>query len=208
MVRAWASDIAAGTGRLMLAYRRDNVEALNRAARDLWERAGRLSGPELTAPGGRSYRAGDRVITLAPGPQGAWVTSQAAQVTAVDPEAQRLTAVTPDGRQLQMGPDDIAADRLGYGYAITAHRTQGSTVDVAHVLDDGGGRELAYVAMSRARNASHVYTTAADLSQAAERLTWSWDDERRQHGSPTSPSRRAPRGAPSRAPPTRREDPP
>jgi hypothetical protein len=34
--------------------------------------------------------------------------------------------------------------------------------------------------MSRARNASHVYTTAPDLTQAAEHLVWSWDDERRQ----------------------------
>jgi hypothetical protein len=57
---------------------------------------------------------------------------------------------------LHMGAEDIGADRLGYGYAITGHRAQGATVEVAHVLDDGGGRELAYVAMSRARNASHV----------------------------------------------------
>ncbi|MGO9962992.1 MAG: relaxase domain-containing protein [Acidimicrobiales bacterium] len=126
-------------------------------ARDLWERSGRLTGPELVAPGGHAYRAGDKVITLAPGQKGTWVTSQAARVTAVDPEAQTLTAVTSDGRQLLMGPDEISADGLAHGYAITAHRAQGTTVEVAHVLDDGGGRELAYVAMSRARNASHVY---------------------------------------------------
>ena len=180
MIRAWAADIDAGRDPLLLAYRRDNVETLNRAARELWERSGRLNGPELAAPGGRIYRAGDQVITLAPGPHGAWVTSQAAWVTAVDPEAQTLTAITPDGRRLLMSADDIGADRLGYGYAITAHRAQGTTVEVAHVLDDGGGRELAYVAMSRARKASHVYTTAPDITQAAQRLTWSWDDERRQ----------------------------
>jgi conjugative relaxase-like TrwC/TraI family protein len=180
MVKAWAADIAAGQETLMLAYRRDNVEALNLTARRLYETAGLLSGPELTAPGGRRYRAGDRIITLAPGPQGAWVTSQAAQVTAVDPHTQQLTAVTPDGQQLRMGPDDIAAEQLGYGYAITAHRSQGSTVDIAHVLDDGGGRELAYVAMSRARTASHVYVTASDPRQAAERLAWAWDQQRRQ----------------------------
>ena len=180
MIRAWLRDIDAGREPLLLAYRRDNVEALNAVARDLWQRSGRLTGPELTGPGGRSYRTGDQVITLAPGPHGAWVTSQAARVTAVDPEAQTLTAITPDGRHLQMGLDDIAADRLAYGYAITAHRAQGTTVEVAHVFDDGGGRELAYVAMSRARSASHVYTTAPDLTQAAERLVWSWDNERRQ----------------------------
>jgi len=86
-VDAWAADVDAGRDPLLLAYRRDNVEALNRVARELWERSGRLTGPELTAPGGRTYRAGDQVITLAPGPQGAWVTSQAARVTAVDPES-------------------------------------------------------------------------------------------------------------------------
>jgi conjugative relaxase-like TrwC/TraI family protein len=179
MVRAWAKDLDAGRDTLLLAYRRENVEALNAAARQLWERAGRLTGPELVAPGGRTYRAGDRVVTLAPGPKGAWVTSEPARVTAVDPEAQTLTAVTPDGRDLCMGPEETGADRLDRGYAVTAHRSQGATVDAAHVLDDGGGRELAYVAMSRARHASHVYTAAGDLRDAAERLAWSWDQERR-----------------------------
>jgi hypothetical protein len=60
------------------------------------------------------------------------------------------------------------------------HRAQGATVDVAHVLDDCGGRELAYVAMSRSRLASHFYVTAPDLSEPSQRLAWSWDDERRQ----------------------------
>ena len=180
MIRAWAGDIDAGRDPLLLAYRRDNVEMLNRAARDLWETLRAPHRARALAPGGRTYRAGDRVVTLAPGPHGAWVTSQAARVTAVDPEAQTLTAITPDGRQLHMGADDIGLDRLGYGYAITGHRAQGTTVEVAHVLDDGGGRELAYVAMSRARSASHVHTTASDLTEAAQRLAWSWDDERRQ----------------------------
>jgi hypothetical protein len=180
MVRAWAKDLDAGRDTLLLAYRRDNMEALNAGARQLWERAGRLTGPELVASGGRTYRAGDRVVTLAPGPQGAWVTSEPARVTAVDPEAQTLTALTPDGRQLRMGPEEIGADRLAHGCAITAHRSQGTTVDAVHVLDDGGGRELAYVAMSRARQASHVYTTASDRREAAGRLAWSWDQERRE----------------------------
>jgi hypothetical protein len=79
-----------------------------------------------------------------------------------------------------MGPGDIGAERLGYSHAITAHRSQGATVDVAHVLDDGGGRELAYVAMSRAREQSHIHVTARDLADGAQRLAWSWDDERRQ----------------------------
>jgi hypothetical protein len=71
MVKAWAADTAAGNETLMLGYRRDNVEALNQTARRLYHEAGLLSGPELTAPDGRRYRAEDRIIALAPGPHGA-----------------------------------------------------------------------------------------------------------------------------------------
>lgn len=44
IVKAWAVDTAAGKDTLMLAYRRDSVEALNHTARRLYERAGLLSG--------------------------------------------------------------------------------------------------------------------------------------------------------------------
>jgi conjugative relaxase-like TrwC/TraI family protein len=180
MVKAWADDVAGGREALLVAYHRDNVEALNRAAREAWEGLGELSGPELTAPGGRSYRAGDRVITLAPGRSGAWFTSQRAVVVSVEPGAKSLVARTPEGTTLHLGPEDVGSDKLAHAYAITAHRSQGSTVDVTYALEDGGGRELAYVAMSRARGESHVHVVASGPSQAASRLEWAWGDERRQ----------------------------
>jgi conjugative relaxase-like TrwC/TraI family protein len=180
MAMAWAADVAAGREAVLLAYKRADVELLNRAVRQQMEAMGRLSGLELTAEDGRAYRAGDRIITLAPGPKGAWMTSQSATVTSVDVPGRSIRAVTPDGRTLAFGPDDIAAGKLDWGYAITAHRSQGSTVDVAHVLADGGGRELAYVAMSRARQRSDLYVVAANQAQAADRLAWSWEQERRQ----------------------------
>jgi len=180
MVMAWAEDVAGGRDALMVAYHRDSVETLNRAARAVWARLGRLSGPELEAPGGRRFRAGDRVVTLAPGPDGAWVTSQRAVVTSVDTEAKTLTAVTPEGAELHMGTEHTGADKLGHAYAVTAHRCQGSTVDVTHALEDGGGRELAYVAMSRARHESHVHVVAPDAREAAQRLAWAWEQQRRQ----------------------------
>jgi hypothetical protein len=180
MVEAWASDITDGRDALLVAYHRDAVENLNRAARAVWDGLGRLSGPELEAPGGRRYRAGDRVVTLFPGPDGAWVTSQRAVVTAVDPQHMSLVAVTPEGAELHMGPQDLGADKLGHAYATTAHRSQGATVDVTYALEDGGGRELAYVTMSRARRESHIHVVAPSIAQAAERLAWTWGQERRQ----------------------------
>jgi conjugative relaxase-like TrwC/TraI family protein len=180
MVKVWADEVADGREALLVAYHRESVEALNRAAREAWDGLGKLSGPELEAPGGRRYRAGDRVITLAPGPGGTWVTSQRAVVTSIGPRAQSLVALTPEGTALHLGPEDVGSDKLAHAYAITAHRSQGATVDVTYALEDGGGRELAYVAMSRARGESHVHVVAPDLSQAASRLAWAWGDERRQ----------------------------
>ena len=63
---------------------------------------------------------------------------------------------------------------------MTAHRSQGSTTDVTYALEDGGGRELAYVAMSRARGQSHVHVVAPSAADAVNRLEWAWGQERRQ----------------------------
>ena len=121
MAQAWAAEVAAGRDSLLLAYRRASVEALNQEARTAWEAMGQLSGPELEAPGGRRYRAGDRVIALAPGPGGAWATSQRAVVSSVDltcSRAARNPSLEPSGspkptrRRGQTG--DIMAVPSGY----------------------------------------------------------------------------------------------
>ena len=140
MVRAWAYDIVKGKDALLVAYHPDAVEVLNGAARLVWEKLGHLSGPELEAEGGKRYRVGDRVVNLSPGRNGAWVTSQRAVVTS-DPAAGSLVALTPEGTEVHMAPGDIGRDKLAYAYGVTAHPSQGQTVDVTYALEDGGGRE-------------------------------------------------------------------
>ena len=44
----------------------------------------------------------------------------------------------------------------------------------------GGGRELAYVALSRARHGTTLHTVAEDLAQAREVLARDWEVERGQ----------------------------
>ena len=180
MVEGWAADVADGREAVLLAWRRDNVGDLNRLARQHWADTGHLTGPEVIAPGGRRYAAGDLIVTLAPGPDGQWVTSERATITHTDPATGTLLAVTADGRDLHLSGEATGADRLAHGFAITAHRSQGATVDVAHVLEDGGGRELAYVAMSRARHTSRVYVQAPTPDMGVDRVAWSWGSERRQ----------------------------
>ena len=176
-VEAWDADRRAGHDVALLAWRRRDVAALNERARQHCLDAGTVAGPEVEGSGGRRYAADDRVVFLAPG-EGRWVTSERAKVVAVGEG--RLTVAFADGRQEELAGDDLGADRLDYAYALTVHRTQAATVDRSHVLADGGGRELAYVAMSRARGTSHVYTVADDLDQAAEDLVTEWRRSTRQ----------------------------
>ena len=177
-VDAWSADVAAGHRTGLYAWRRANVAELNALARNWMESTGRLSGPEMVCQGGNTYRAGDHVVTLAPGPGGSLVTSERAVVEAVHSDTGAVQLRTSDGLQVRLTGEEAAADRLGYGYATTVHRSQGATVDKAHLFSDGGGRELAYVAMSRARESTHAWVFADDLDQAAEDLRREWSSER------------------------------
>src|SRR5205085_8253753 len=83
VVEGWAADVSQGADAAMYAWRRANVAELNRWGRIAWDQMGRLSGPELMV-GPTPYRAGDRIVTLAPGGDGALVTSESGTVLAVD----------------------------------------------------------------------------------------------------------------------------
>jgi hypothetical protein len=106
------------------------------------------------------------------------MNSERATVIAVNEAWQMVDLRADDGRLLP-GIRGDELDRLALGYAAIVHRSQGATVETGHVLADGGGRELAYVAMSRARDATHVYATAEDTAMAVEDLTADWKQEHR-----------------------------
>jgi conjugative relaxase-like TrwC/TraI family protein len=179
-VDTWAADTAAGHDTLMLAWRRASVADLNRLARVRAEQLGWLAGPDLVTRDGRGYAVGDLIVTLAPNPRGELVTSQRGRVVAIDQQAQTLTMHTDDGRRVVLTGAAIDKDHLDHGYALTVHREQGDTADRTRYLAEGGGRELAYVAMSRARGPSIVHAVADNLEQAIEDITYDWSLERNQ----------------------------
>ena len=78
-------------------------------------------------------------------------------VTAVGQDQEHLIVRWRTADEHRLEREEIGAAQLAHGYATTVHRSQGATHDLAHVYEDGGGRELAYVAMSRARDETHVY---------------------------------------------------
>ena len=153
--------------------------ALNQTARIDQIAKGHVRGPELEATGGRRYAVGDQVVMLTPDRDARWVTSERGTVTALEGGDGALTIGFGPKRTVTLAGTDIDDDHLDHAYAVTVHRTQGATVDTAHVLADGGGRELAYVAMSRARLTTHVHAVADDLDQACEDLARDWSTERR-----------------------------
>ncbi|MDQ6837619.1 MAG: helicase C-terminal domain-containing protein [Actinomycetota bacterium] len=76
-------------------------------------------------------------------------------------------------------PPTSTPPTLPMGYAVTVHRSQGATVGRAHVFEDGDGRELAYVKMSRAREKTTLHVVADSTEQAIEDLSRSWSQSRR-----------------------------
>jgi hypothetical protein len=177
MVDAWADDLAAGHDSVLLAWRRADVADLNRLARARADQLGLIHDRDLEAPGGRAYAAGDRVVVLAPIADAQLVTSQRGVVTAVDKRT--LTLETGD-RIVTLTRQQIDGEHLDYGYATTVHRAQGATCDRAHVFADGGGRELAYVAMSRARDCTTLHAVADTTAQAVDDIQTDWATDRHQ----------------------------
>jgi len=156
------------------------VAELNRRGREVWRSLGRLGEAELVAPGGARYAEGARVVTLAPGAGGKVVTSQTGTVVGVKADANSLLVRMDDDNEIvRLEGSEIAADRLAHAYAVTVHRSQGSTVERAHAWEDGGGRELAYVKMSRAKERTSVYVVADSLEQATDDLRREWGTDRR-----------------------------
>jgi ATP-dependent exoDNAse (exonuclease V) alpha subunit len=177
-VTAWAADRAGGLDSVLLAWRRRDVAALNALARHHLQSTGELSEQELMAPGGRRYAVGDRIVTLSASGDDRWVTSQRGTITRVEEDS--IAVRFDDGTTYSLAGGELCEDRLDHAYAVTVHRTQGATVDTAHLYADGGGRELAYVALSRARLQTTIHAAADTPDQAAEDLKRDWSAERRQ----------------------------
>ena len=154
---------------LMLAVRRTDVTLLNDTARARLLAAGRLGPDPVTAGHGdaaREYRAGDRVMVTANDHQLGLLNGTRATVTAVDPRRRTLTLAAEDELQVVVGAD-WAVRHLDHGYAMTCHKAQGATVEVALLYGTAAlTREAGYVALSRGRAANHLYV-ADDTSEPA-----------------------------------------
>ncbi|MGC3021874.1 MULTISPECIES: MobF family relaxase [unclassified Brevibacterium] len=163
---AWRADRDAGRASVLIAETRDDVTALNARARADLILDGTIRPTREVALAERtSAGVGDTIITrrndrrLRTGTGRGWVRNgERWQVTDVRDDGS-ITIRKP-GRRFGsiVLPADYVAEHVDLGYAVTAHRAQGITVDAAHVLvEPSSTRENVYVAMTRGRESNHAY---------------------------------------------------
>ncbi|MDB5580650.1 MAG: conjugal transfer protein TraA [Bradyrhizobium sp.] len=149
--------------RMMLAYTRDDVGALNGLARERMRDNGEL-GPDqavTTTRGMRDFAAGDRVMFLRNERSLEVKNGTLGTVRSIDRGA--MAVGLDDGRIVTVDLK-LYAD-LDHGYAATIHKSQGVTVDRAHVLASGHmDRHAAYVALSRHRDGIDLHYSRGEFA--------------------------------------------
>ena len=148
---------------LLIAATRDAVDRLGHAAQAHLAEAGRLGQVIAEAVDG-DLRAGDRVLLTA-NHRGLGVRN-GDRGRALSATGDQIAVLLDGAAEPTILPEWYVSQHLRQGYAITAHRAQGATVDWALTLiDDAWYRELGYSALSRARQATELYLTGIDLDQ-------------------------------------------
>ncbi len=145
-----------GKSRIILTHTNAEVQALNSEARQRMRESGEL-GAEVTVGterGERQFASGDRIMFLRNERSLEVKNGTLATVDQVTPE--RIAVRLDDGRQVAFDTRDYA--HVDHGYAATIHKSQGVTVDQAHVLATPGmDRHSAYVSLSRHRDSVQLH---------------------------------------------------
>jgi conjugative relaxase-like TrwC/TraI family protein len=163
---AWSIDTRAGRASVLVTESAHAVRALNERARaERLTVEGAVDGREVFLAEGARASVGDLVITRRNDRtirtmSGSWakngdrwsVTDIRADGTVV------VERLDPRRRGRAVLPAAYVEQHVDLGYAVTAHRAQGITVDTAHVVvTPSSTRENLYVAMSRGRESNIAY---------------------------------------------------
>jgi conjugative relaxase-like TrwC/TraI family protein len=159
---AWKDDTEAGALSLMIAGDLVTVSELNTRARADRVSAGLVTQDGVPVCGGATAGVGDQVVTrqndrrLSTGRR--WVRNgDTWTVTRIDPDGS-MTVRRLDGGGGVVLPAAYVAEHVELGYASTAHRAQGRTVDTAHAMvSPTTTREVLYVMATRGQEVNRLY---------------------------------------------------
>lgn len=140
----------------MIAYTRHDTQHLNQLARDTLDAHGHL-GHARVSFAGTQWAVGDELLCLRNNHALGLSNGTRGTVSAVGVHAVQIT--TPAGKQHTIPSDYLHHGHAAYGYAATGHKSQGQTIngDAFVLASDHISREWLYVALSRAKDASHIY---------------------------------------------------
>jgi conjugative relaxase-like TrwC/TraI family protein len=160
--QAWRVDIEGGKSSLMVAADAGTVLELNRRARADRVVTGQVAEQGPIVADGQTAGVGDVVVTrlnkrsLSTG-KGYVKNGDRWTVTATNEDGSMVVQRAGGGGVLVL-PANYVRDHVELGYAVTAHRAQGRTVDTAHAMVTATTtREVLYVEGTRGRGANHLY---------------------------------------------------
>ena len=153
--------------RIILTHTNAEVRDLNIAARDKLRDGGELGGDVdvKTERGERQFASGDRMMFLR-NERGMGVKNGTlGTIEAVSPG--QMAVRTDDGRCVAFDLKDYA--HVDHGYAATFHKSQGVTVDQAHILATPGmDRHSAYVGLTRHRDGVQLHYGRDDFTDQSK----------------------------------------
>ena len=164
-----AARASRGPGRaLMLTSRRTDAAALSALTRQRLIADGALGPVELTVRvAGRElgFRTGEDVVVTVNDYRRGLFNGTRGRIVGVDPAGRGVELGLDDGRTVPLPAGALAAGWLTHGYALTCHKAQGITVDVALLYGTRTlCREAGYVGLSRGRVGNYLYATWDNLA--------------------------------------------
>jgi len=163
---AWRQDTTQGKRSLMIANDAETVRDLNQRARADRVMSGVVDADGISLADGTTVGVGDVIVTrrnsrtLASGT--GWVKNgDEWHVTALYADG-AIEAKRTSGSSFATLPAPYVNQHIELGYALTAHRAQGRTVDTAHAFVAATTtREPLYVMATRGRESNRLYVDTA-----------------------------------------------
>jgi len=155
---------------VLIAGTNDTVNALNHTVRRTLKDRG-LLGETVGTWAGRDLAVGERVVlrindytaATTAGDRAPVLNGQAATLVGGS-QAGVVVRLDHDGAEIALAGEYLTAGGVDYGYALTSHRAQGGTWDLAiSVGAEGLYREAAYLVLSRGREENCLVLTNPEL---------------------------------------------